>query len=106
MDKISEVEQLISNIEQWSIDKGLDKGNSHVQHTKFAEEAGEIAHALCRHDKEKLKDGIGDVIVTLVILAQQNGMSLEECMYTAWEEIKGRTGVINSEGSFVKSEDL
>ena len=104
--KMSNLQELVSNVEQWSKDKGLDKGNSHVQHTKFSEEGGEIAHALCRHDDEKLKDGIGDVIVTLVILAQQNNMTLEECLNTAWEEIKDRTGEINSDGSFIKSEDL
>lgn len=100
------MDQLIKNVEQWSKDKGLDKGNSHVQHTKFAEECGEIAHALCRHDREKLEDGIGDVIVTLIILAQQNDMDITNCLDTAWDEIKDRTGEINSDGSFVKSQDL
>lgn len=100
------MDQLIKNVEQWSKDKGLNKGNSHVQHTKFSEESGEIAHALCRHDREKLEDGIGDVMVTLIILAQQNDMTIEQCLNTAWNEIKDRTGEINSDGSFVKSQDL
>lgn len=100
------LDQLVKQVEQWSKDKGLDKGNSHVQHTKFSEEGGEIAHALCRQDRDKLQDGIGDVIVTLIILAQQNNMDLHGCLETAWDEIKDRTGEINSDGSFVKSEDL
>ncbi|EON84621.1 pyrophosphatase [Staphylococcus epidermidis 36-1] len=43
--------------------------------------------------------------MTLIILAQQHNMSLEECLQCAYEEIKGRTGkMIN--GTFVKDEDL
>lgn len=30
--------------------------------------------------------------MTLIILAQQHNMSLEECLQCAYEEIKGRTG--------------
>ena len=52
-----------------------------------------------------LKDGIGDVIVTLVILAEQQGLSLEECLQAAWDEIKDRKGkTVN--GTFIKEEDL
>lgn len=52
-----------------------------------------------------LKDGIGDVVVTLIILAQQNGLTLEECLDMAYGEIKGRTGKM-VDGVFVKSSDL
>ncbi|WP_239700266.1 MazG-like family protein [Mammaliicoccus sp. D-M17] len=99
------MDQLIKQVEKWSIDKGLDKGNSFTQFTKTIEEQGEIAAALCRNDIDELRDGIGDVIVTLVILAQQNGMSLQECLEQAYREIKGRKGkTIN--GTFIKESDL
>lgn len=99
------LDQLIKNVEQWSINKGLNNGNSDRQALKFYEEAGEVAAALSRNDKEALKDGIGDTVVTLIILAQQQGWSLEECLQYAYDEIKGRTGkMIN--GTFVKDEDL
>lgn len=97
---------LIKQVEQWSIDKGLDKGNSFTQFTKTIEEQGEIAAALCRNDIDELRDGIGDVIVTLVILAQQNNMTLYECLEQAYGEIKNRTGVMSKDGSFIKTEDL
>ena len=41
---------LIKQVEQWSIDKGLDKGNSFTQYAKSSEEMGEVAAALCRND--------------------------------------------------------
>lgn len=101
-----EMNQLIEKVEQWSKDKGLDKGNQFTQYAKASEEMGEVAEALCRNNDEKLKDGIGDVIVTLIILAQQNGMTLEECLNQAYNEIKDRTGVMSKDGSFIKSEDI
>ena len=100
------MDQLIKQVEQWSIDKGLDKGNSFTQYAKSSEEMGEVAAALCRNDIDELRDGIGDVIVTLVILAQQNNMTLYECLEQAYEEIKDRTGVMSKDGSFIKEQDL
>lgn len=99
------LDKLVKNVELWSIDKGLDQADSSKQFLKVAEENGEIASALARGDKESLKDGIGDEIVTLIILGQQNGLTLEECLDTAYQEIAGRKGkMIN--GVFVKETDL
>lgn len=98
--------ELVKQVEQWSKDKGLDKGNSFVQYAKSAEEFGECGAALCRDNHEDLKDGIGDVVVTMIILAQQNGMTLEECLQQAWEEIKNRKGKMSKDGSFIKEADL
>ena len=99
------INQLVKQVEQWSINKNLHNGNSDRQALKFYEEAGEVAAALSRNDKEALKDGIGDTVVTLIILAQQYGWSLEECLQYAYEEIKNRKGkTIN--GTFIKDKDL
>ena len=104
--KENNMNNLIEQVEQWSIDKGLDKGNSFTQYAKSSEEMGEVAAALCRDDIDELRDGIGDVIVTLVILAQQNNMTLYECLEQAYGEIKDRTGVMSKDGSFIKEQDL
>ena len=98
--------ELIKQVEQWSKDKGLDKGNSFTQYAKSSEEMGEVAAALCRNDIDELRDGIGDVIVTLVILAQQNDMTLYECLEQAYNEIKDRKGVMSKDGSFIKESDI
>ena len=55
--------------------------------------------------QDALRDGIGDVVVTLIILAMQNDMDLYECLNFAYDEIKGRTGKMVN-GVFVKSSDL
>ena len=97
--------ELIKQVERWSMNKGLDKAESSKQFLKVTEEVGEVAAALARNDKNALRDGIGDVVVTLIILAQQNDMDLEECLNCAYDEIKGRTGKM-VDGVFVKSSDL
>ena len=97
--------ELIKQVEQWSIDKNLDKGNPDRQALKFYEEAGEVGAALSRNKLDDLKDGIGDTVVTLIILAQQHGWSLQECLQYAYDEISKRKGrTIN--GTFIKESDL
>lgn len=99
------LDQLVEQVQQWSIDKDLHKGNSDRQALKFYEEAGEVAAALSRGNIDALKDGIGDTVVTLIILAQQHDMTLQECLQYAYDEIKGRKGkTIN--GTFIKEADL
>lgn len=97
--------ELVGKVEQWAKNKGLDKAESSKQMLKVVEEVGEVAAALARDDKDALRDGIGDVVVTLVILAMQNDMDLYECLNCAYDEIKGRTGKMVN-GVFVKSNDL
>lgn len=97
--------ELINKVEVWSFDKGLHQAESSKQYLKVAEETGEIAAALARSDKEELKDAIGDVMVTLIILAQQNSLTLEECLQTAYAEIADRKGKMVN-GVFVKESDL
>ena len=96
---------LINQVEQWAFQRGLLDADPSKQFIKVVEEIGEVASALARNEQVALRDGIGDVIVTLIILARQSNMTLEECLAFAYQEIKDRTGeMIN--GTFVKSEDL
>lgn len=99
------IDELTIRIEEWSTNKGLDNADSSRQMLKVVEEVGEVAAALARNDQAELQDGIGDVFVTLVILAQQNGLDIGGCIEGAYEEIADRTGEMR-DGVFVKSEDL
>ena len=97
--------ELIKQVEQWSKDKQLDKSDPNRQALKVWEETGEIGAALSRNKLDDLKDGIGDTVVTLIILAQQHGWSLQECLQYAYDEISQRKGrTIN--GTFIKESDL
>ena len=99
------MDELITKVEQWAKDKGLDQADPKAQFLKVAEETAEIAAGMARGNMEAVKDGIGDTIVTLIILAMQQGMDVEECLQMAYNEIKGRTGKM-VDGVFVKSSDL
>lgn len=68
------LQKLITNVQQWSIDRGLDKADSKKQMLKLYEEFGELASGLAKGNKEVVRDSIGDVVVVLIILAQQQGI--------------------------------
>ena len=48
-----------------------------------------------------IKDGIGDQIVTLIILSKMFNFTVEECLGFAYDEIKNRKGEM-VDGIFVK----
>lgn len=97
--------ELVKLIEKWAREKNLDIAEPEKQMLKVVEEVGEVSAALARNNKNDLRDGIGDVVVTLVILAMQNDMDLYECLNQAYNEIKDRKGK-NVNGVFVKESDL
>ena len=97
------MQETIKNVVQWAADKNLlKKENSYAQMAKVTEEVGEVASALLKGDERALIDGIGDVVVTLIILAEQNGLGLEDCLEAAWIEISNRKG--KTEGGVFRKE--
>jgi NTP pyrophosphatase (non-canonical NTP hydrolase) len=94
--------ELVAHVEQWAIIRGLDsREHQSRQALKVMEEVGETMAAMARGDKEKLKDGIGDSIVTLIILAMQCGLDARSCLESAYDEIKNRKGK-TVDGIFIK----
>jgi len=89
-------------IRQWAEDRGIfAEGNSHTQYVKLMEEAGELAAALLNKDAYEIKDAIGDMVVVLTNLAALEGMQIENCIDSAYNEIKSRKGKM-ANGTFVK----
>ncbi len=89
-------------IRKWATERGIyDKGNSHTQYVKLMEEAGELAEALLKNDKYEIKDAIGDMVVVLTNLAALEGMTIENCIESAYSEIANRKGRMEN-GTFVK----
>jgi NTP pyrophosphatase (non-canonical NTP hydrolase) len=98
-------DNLSDKVTEWAKDKGiLEKENAPKQMLKVLEEVGETAGALLKGNEEGIKDGIGDSFVTLIILSRQLGLTPEECLEAAWNEIKDRTGKTQG-GVFVKDEN-
>lgn len=96
---------LISNIQKWSIDKELHRADPIKQTVKLVEELGELSSGLLKDKKEVIVDSLGDMLVVLIILHQQLGLTMEETLSYAWNEIKDRKGEMKN-GVFVKEEDL
>lgn len=95
-------DDLSACVELWASEKGLfDGDNSRVQMLKVVEEVGETSRAILKGDRDGIRDGIGDVVVTLIILARMEGYDLRECLGVAWDEIKDRRGATVN-GTFIK----
>jgi len=96
------MKELEQKVIQWAIDRGIHHpSNAKNQLLKSFEEMGELARGILKDDRELIIDSIGDVLVTLIILSETKGLSLEYCLDHAWNEIKDRTGkTIN--GTFIK----
>lgn len=96
---------LFELIRQWGEERNLlDPERMHAQVTKLFEEGGEVAGAVARRDRDKLADGIGDVVVVLTLLAGQAEMQIEDCIASAYATIKDRRGK-TVDGVFVKEGD-
>ena len=99
------MDELVKLVEEWAKEKRLDTAEPEKQMLKVIEEVGEVGASLARNNENDLRDGIGDVVVTLIILAMQNNMDLYECLNQAYSEIKNRQGEMVN-GVFVKEADL
>jgi NTP pyrophosphatase (non-canonical NTP hydrolase) len=90
-------------IRDWAEEKGIFlKGDVKTQYVKLQEEAGELAKAIIKNDKDEFIDALGDCTIVLVNLAKLGGYNLEDCINSAYNVIINRQGkMIN--GSFVKN---
>ena len=95
------MDELIKNINKWFYDRKIT--NIDYQLQKLTEEKGEMVSAYIRGNKEKTKDGIGDMFIVLNGIAKLMGWTLKECVEYAYNEIKDRDGVTKN-GTFIKSE--
>ena len=92
-------------IRQWATDRGLyDKGDTKTQFAKLMEESGELARAVLKDDKPEFIDAIGDMVVVLTNLAYLGGTNIEDCIDSAYDVIRRRTGKMVN-GTFVKDDN-
>jgi len=75
---------------------------SHVQALKLVSEVGELCDAVIKKDRDGVIDGIGDVLVVLIILADLERLDLLSCLESAYNEIKYRRGTLQANGVFIK----
>ena len=97
-----EFENLEILVLNWANERNLLHKENHTrQMLKCVSEVGELSDALIKKDIDGIKDGVGDTIVTLIILCKQLDLNLTECLESAFNEIKNRKGkTVN--GTFIK----
>lgn len=95
--------ELMQNVLKWARERNLVEGGSQKsQMLKCVSEVGELADSV--NKQKDVRDDIGDVLVTLIILAAQNDTTLYECLLHAYKDIKDRKGIL-LDGVFIKESD-
>lgn len=111
-----EFKELQENVLEWADSHDLlHEENADKQFLKFIEEVFEFktemdfysgkSEVLSSVSKNLMKDEMGDIFVTLIILCNQIGIGPQECLELAYEKIKDRKGETRN-GIFYKAEDL
>jgi NTP pyrophosphatase (non-canonical NTP hydrolase) len=91
------------NVLRWGEARGIIKNSdSKTQLLKAFSEMGELSDAINKRDREKIIDGIGDVLVCLTMVAAIEDLDLKKCFEAAYDEIKNRKGHLNNNGVWIK----
>ena len=93
-------ETLFKKIIEWAKARNIVKGGTAKdQCLKLIQEVGELSDNLCKGNSPI--DDIGDCMVVLAIIAEQHGLTVNECLGCAYNDIKDRKGQL-IDGVFVK----
>jgi NTP pyrophosphatase (non-canonical NTP hydrolase) len=99
------IQKQIDLIREWGSDRNIigrhARATMNSQFDKFLEESNELDMAIVNEDYDETTDAIGDTAVTLILLAELHGVSFEDCLEWAYNEIENRTGKMVN-GQFVK----
>lgn len=95
-------EQLRNDVLVWAKEKGILKPENHLkQMGKMVSEVGELCDEIIKDNRENQANELGDVLVTVIILAEQLDLNLINCLEIAYNKIKDRKGTTKN-GTFIK----
>jgi NTP pyrophosphatase (non-canonical NTP hydrolase) len=87
---------------EWANERDLlHNENALKQYSKLQEESNELLIGILNKNPYEIIDALGDIQVVLIILANQLGFDIDECLESAYNEIKDRKGKTIS-GNFIK----
>jgi NTP pyrophosphatase (non-canonical NTP hydrolase) len=102
---MSDNTQLEIITKQWFKDRNIiPNATVNSQFVKTLEEVSELCSAINSNDISEIEDAIGDIIVTLVGVAELSGTTLNKCWNKAYNEIKDRKGYLDQFGIFHKEQ--
>jgi len=99
-------ETLVEKVVVWADKRGIfDAADPLAQLDKTQEELDETIEAVKQSgfDNPEVVDGIGDMLVTIIIAAKMMGLDPTHCLNVAYDEIKDRTGKMVG-GKFIKDQ--
>jgi NTP pyrophosphatase (non-canonical NTP hydrolase) len=96
-------EELEERVREWAFERNIPQHSTpKAQLLKAVSELGELCDAEIKDDRYGQIDGIGDVLVCLIIYCQMREYTMAGCLQSAYEEIKDRKGKMAQGGAFVK----
>lgn len=96
-------EELEFKVTQWAHARHIiPNSNPTAQLMKTMSELGELADATLKNDWAEIEDGVGDVLVTLILYCRLQDINIVDCLAGAYETIKDRKGTLTPAGVFVK----
>ena len=102
MERFEMMHDTVHDIKHWHFDRNLIGGSTDKdQFLKLMQECGELSDNICKGNNFDIADDIGDIMVVLINIAERNGLSLEQCLSVAYNDIKDRKGIM-VDGIFVK----
>jgi NTP pyrophosphatase (non-canonical NTP hydrolase) len=88
---------------QWGEARGIVQNATPMsQAIKTLEEVTELLDALNHRDPDAIKDAVGDIGVTLIMVCAVLDIDYVQCLRGAYDQIKDRKGYLTKEGVFVK----
>ena len=112
------LKELIKLVSKWGHDRNIIQGSTAIkQLDKTSEEFNELQRAVAIYQRQEkysdewyeaqreVKDGLGDILVTLILAAEILEVDLETALGAAYDEIKDRKGRLVG-GKFIKEADL
>ena len=96
-----DLKELQVNASSWSKRNfGEHHGTGYRNLLGVSEEVGELCHAqlkgeqVIRHTPDEIlamkKDAVGDIVIFLCNYCDSQGISIDDCVKSAWDEIKNR----------------
>lgn len=110
----SEFDDWYHRVSKWGRDRGIvQNSTAYAQSLKTREETEELIVAAdklgnAKDDAEwtaaqaEYIDAVGDIIVTLVMGCEIQGIDMQKAMWAAYDQIKDRKGYLNESGVFIK----
>lgn len=98
------MKELIERALIWAMGKDIiHKSRPQIHALKTYEQATKLHKAIINKDQDLIEKHIGGALVTLIIQAEMNCLTVEQCLEAALKEIEPRQGEMVN-GLFVKNE--